>query len=146
MYNRRGLEFACLILSTIIPHGCVRLLVNDQWEKYTALNSAFQSLGKEMGRFIPIRGTAVAGGCRDFILVGAHTSNLRAEVCATTNSMKKNFALLCPLLDLQLDTQIIRACEDLRYSTTEALGRASRTLVKWMLVNHKHHLAFQVFT
>lgn len=130
----------------VILHGYVRLLVNNWWEKYTALNSAFQSLGKEMGHFIPIRGTPVSGGCRDFILVEAHASNLKAEVCATTNLLKKNFALLCPLLDLQLDTQIIQAYEDLRYSTREVLGRASRTLAKWMVVNHKHHIAFQVFT
>lgn len=108
------------------------------------LNSSFQPLGKEVGHFIPITGMLMFGGCRGF-LVGACAFNLRAEVCETTDLLK-NFALLYPLLNLQVDTQIIWVYVDLQYRTREALGRAGRTLLKWIIVICKHHLAFQVFT
>lgn len=44
------------------------------------------------------------GGCRDFLLDKTCAFNLKAEVCETTDLLYKNFALMCPLLDLQLDT------------------------------------------
>lgn len=48
--------------------------------------------------------------CRGFLLVGACAFNFRAEVCETADLLKKNFALLHPLLDLQVDTQITWMC------------------------------------
>lgn len=79
------------------------------------LNSSFQSLGKEVGHFIPITGMLVFGGCRGCLVLGACAFKLGAEVCETTDLLKKNFALLYPLLDLQVDTQIIWVYEDLHY-------------------------------
>lgn len=57
-----------------------------------------------MGHFIPIKGMLMFGGCRDFLLDKTCAFNLKAEVCETTDLLYKNFALMCPLLDLQLDT------------------------------------------